>query len=79
MSSADTPTPTPSAPRKILLTLDDALKRRMQATLAWTAGRTGISTQQEFIRAAIATACQHLEDAHNDGKPFKAGGDDTNE
>ena len=78
MALAENPPP-PPAPRKILLTVDDDLKRRMVATLAWTAGRTGISTQQEFIRAAIAAACQRLEDAHNNGKPFQARGDAAHE
>jgi hypothetical protein len=76
MALAENPSP---APRKILLTVDDELKRRMVATLAWTAGRTGISTQQEFIRAAIAAACQRLEDAHNNGQPFPTGGDAAHE
>lgn len=76
MALAENP---PPPPRKILLTVDDELKKRMVATLAWTAGRTGISTQQEFIRAAIAAACQRLEDAHNNGKPFQTRGDTVHE
>lgn len=55
---------------KILLTLGEDLKERMSNTLAWTMPHTGITSQQAFVRKAIADLCKQLEDQHNGGAPF---------
>ena len=55
---------------KILLTLGEDLKERMSTTIAWTMPHTGVTSQQAFVRKAIAELCKRLEDQHNGGEPF---------
>jgi len=54
----------------ILLKLDEELKDRMVNTVEWTGPRTGLRTQQLFIRRAIADLCDRLEKDLNSGQPF---------
>lgn len=54
----------------ILLSLSEDLKDRMVATLEHTRPRTGITSQQAFIRTAIEQLCKRLEADFNDGQPF---------
>lgn len=54
----------------ILLSLPEELKERMVATLDHTRPRTGIRSQQMFIRLAIEQLCARLEDQHNGGERF---------
>lgn len=56
--------------RKVLLTIEDELKTRMRTTIEHTRGRTGITTQQAFIRVAIEDLCAKLEKEYNRGKRF---------
>lgn len=56
--------------RKVLLSVDDDLKTRMKWTIEHTRARTGITTQQMFIRVAIEDLCLKLEKQYNGGKPF---------
>ena len=42
----------------------------MLNTLAWTAPRTGMSKQQQFIRQAIGELCARLESEYNGGHKF---------
>lgn len=55
----------------ILLSVPEELKERMVNTIAWTQPHTGISTQQKFIRRAIADLCQQLEHDLNGGRAFE--------
>ncbi|BCN46606.1 hypothetical protein [Prescottella equi] len=54
----------------ILLSLDVDLKERMVATLEHTRPRTGITSQQMFIRVAIEQLCARLEADYNRGEAF---------
>ncbi|QSE88094.1 hypothetical protein JWS13_05230 (plasmid) [Rhodococcus pseudokoreensis] len=56
----------------ILLSLDEELKDRMVAALEHTRPRTGIKSQQMFIRTAIDQLCTKLETQYNNGEPFPA-------
>ncbi|MFZ2175216.1 MAG: hypothetical protein WAW17_14540 [Rhodococcus sp. (in: high G+C Gram-positive bacteria)] len=56
--------------RKVLLTIDADLKARMVAAIEHTRARTGITSQQVFIRTAIAELCTKLEEQYNDGNRF---------
>ncbi|TCN53473.1 hypothetical protein EV641_106117 [Rhodococcus sp. SMB37] len=79
--SAATPTPvaqqTSPTPKKrkvattdILLSVSEDLKERMVATLEYTRPRTGITSQQQFIRIAIDQLCKRLEAEYNNGEAF---------
>lgn len=66
---------TPQRKRKaattdILLSLSEDLKDRMVATLEHTRPRTGITSQQQFIRTAIDQLCARLEADFNNGEAF---------
>lgn len=60
----------PSFSRDILLSVSDEQKARLENTVAWTAPRTGVKSQQAFIRWGIEELCSRLEQEYNDGKPF---------
>lgn len=60
----------PAFSRDILLSVSDEQKARLENTQAWTAPRTGVKSQQAFIRWAIDELCSRLEQEYNDGKPF---------
>lgn len=61
----------PATVRKpLLLNLDDDLKQRMINTVGWTGPRTGLRSQQAFVRRAIAELCERFEREHNQGNPF---------
>ncbi|MFD6677293.1 hypothetical protein ACFWDA_23390 [Rhodococcus zopfii] len=67
--------PEPQKKRKaattdILLSLSEDLKKRMVATLEHTRPRTGITSQQQFIRTAIDQLCKRLESEFNNGEAF---------
>lgn len=55
----------------ILLSVPEELKERMVNVITWTQPYTGISTQQAFIRRAIAMLCDQLERELNAGEPFE--------
>lgn len=55
----------------ILLSVPEELKERMVNTIAWTRPRTGISTQQQFIRKAMADLCDQLERDYNGSRTFE--------
>lgn len=59
-----------AATTDILLSLTEDLKDRMVATLEYTRPRTGITSQQQFIRTAIDQLCTRLETEFNDGQAF---------
>jgi len=68
---------TESGPKKrkaattdILLSISEDLKERMVATLEHTRPRTGITSQQQFIRTAIDQLCKRLETEYNNGEAF---------
>lgn len=79
-ATADTnPTPRPAATaakrgaafsRDILLSVSEEQKARLENTVAWTAPRTGVKSQQAFIRWGIDELCSRLEREYNAGKPF---------
>lgn len=54
----------------ILLSVSEELKERMVATLEHTRPRTGITSQQQFIRIAIEQLCRRLESDFNNGEAF---------
>lgn len=54
----------------ILLSVSEELKERMVATLEHTRPRTGITSQQQFIRIAIEQLCKRLESDFNNGEAF---------
>lgn len=54
----------------VLLTLPEELKERMVNVQAHTQARTGITSQQAFIRYAISQLCARLEEQHNGGALF---------
>ena len=54
----------------ILLSVSEELKERMVATLEHTRPRTGITSQQQFIRTAIDQLCKRLEAEFNNGEAF---------
>lgn len=56
----------------ILLSVPEDLKQRMVATLEHTRPRTGITSQQQFIRTAIEQLCKRLEHELNNGDQFPA-------
>ncbi len=58
------------ATTSILLQLPEDAKQRMVAALAWTSPRTGIKSQQSFMRTAISELCDRLEAEYNNGEPF---------
>ncbi|MFD7011404.1 hypothetical protein [Rhodococcus jostii] len=60
----------------ILLSLEEELKDRMVAALEHTRPRTGIKSQQVFIRTAIDQLCTKLETQYNNGEPFPAPADE---
>ena len=60
----------PAFSRDILLSVSDEQKARLENTQAWTAPRTGVKSQQAFIRWGIDELCSRLEQEYNDGKPF---------
>ncbi|QTJ71365.1 hypothetical protein HYG77_38645 (plasmid) [Rhodococcus sp. ZPP] len=60
----------------ILLSLEEELKDRMVAALEHTRPRTGIKSQQVFIRTAIDQLCARLENQYNNGEPFPAPADE---
>lgn len=60
----------PAFSRDILLSVADEQKARLENTVAWTAPRTGVKSQQAFIRWGIDELCSRLEQEYNDGKPF---------
>ncbi|WP_249354706.1 hypothetical protein [Rhodococcus sp. USK13] len=60
----------------ILLSLEEELKDRMVAALDHTRPRTGIKSQQQFIRTAIDQLCTKLETQYNNGEPFPAPADE---
>ncbi|MEV8195098.1 MULTISPECIES: hypothetical protein [Rhodococcus] len=69
--------PAAPAPKKrkvattdILLSVSEELKERMVATLEHTRPRTGITSQQQFIRIAIEQLCKRLESDFNNGEAF---------
>ncbi|WP_226862614.1 hypothetical protein [Mycolicibacterium baixiangningiae] len=55
----------------ILLSVPEELKERMVNTIAWTRPHTGISTQQQFIRKAMADLCDQLERDYNGSRTFE--------
>lgn len=59
-----------AATTDILLSLEVDLKERMVATLEHTRPRTGITSQQMFIRVAIEQLCARLEADYNNGELF---------
>lgn len=59
-----------AATTDILLSLEIDLKERMVATLEHTRPRTGITSQQKFIRIAVEQLCARLEADYNNGEPF---------
>ncbi|WP_404316393.1 hypothetical protein [Prescottella equi] len=59
-----------AATTDILLSLEVDLKERMVATLEHTRPRTGITSQQKFIRIAVEQLCARLEADYNNGEPF---------
>ncbi|WP_235868003.1 hypothetical protein [Rhodococcus qingshengii] len=59
-----------AATTDILLSLTEDLKDRMVATLEHTRPRTGITSQQQFIRSAIDQLCTRLETEFNNGETF---------
>ncbi|MEE2061578.1 hypothetical protein [Rhodococcus artemisiae] len=71
---AQQPAPAPKkrkvATTDILLSVSEELKERMVATLEHTRPRTGITSQQQFIRIAIDQLCKRLEADFNDGEAF---------
>lgn len=76
-----TPSTQPDPPRRpkrkvattdILLSVDVELKERMVAALLHTQARTGITSQQQFIRVAIEQLCSRIEEHYNAGDPFPA-------
>jgi len=56
--------------RDILLSLPTELADRMESVIAYTIPHTGVRTQQDFIRRAIAQACAELEDRYNHGESW---------
>lgn len=56
--------------RDILLSVSEEQKARLENTVAWTAPRTGVKSQQAFIRWGIDELCSRLEREYNAGKPF---------
>lgn len=50
--------------RKVLLSVDDDLKTRMKWTIEHTRARTGITTQQMFIRVAILNPHEIQRETH---------------
>lgn len=76
-TSAPVAQPVAPAPKKrkvattdILLSVSEELKERMVATLEHTRPRTGITSQQQFIRIAIEQLCKRLESDFNNGETF---------
>lgn len=67
--AADSRKPT-TVRKPILVNLDDELKQRMINTVGWTGPRTGLRSQQAFVRRAIAELCERFEREHNQGNPF---------
>lgn len=61
-----------AATTDILLSLPVEMKDRMVATLEHTRPRTGITSQQQFIRTAIEQLCGRLEAEFNEAQPFPA-------
>lgn len=59
-----------AATTDILLSLPVEMKDRMVATLEHTRPRTGITSQQQFIRTAIEQLCGRLEAEFNESQPF---------
>lgn len=59
----------------ILLSVPEDLKQRMVATLEHTRPRTGITSQQQFIRTAIEQLCKRLEQELNNGEQYPAPAD----
>lgn len=68
--AAPTPKKRKVATTDILLSISEELKERMVATLEHTRPRTGITSQQQFIRVAIDQLCKRLETEFNDGEEF---------
>ena len=68
--TAPVPKKRKAATTDILLSLTEDLKDRMVATLEYTRPRTGITSQQQFIRTAIDQLCTRLETEFNDGQAF---------
>ncbi|MFD3431294.1 hypothetical protein [Nocardia fluminea] len=62
----------PADTRDILLSLTTELADRMESVIAYALPHTGVRTQQDFIRRAIAQACADLEDRYNDGDSWPA-------
>lgn len=60
----------PAYSRDILLSVSDEQKARLESTVAWTMARTGVKSQQAFIRWGIDELCSRMEQEYNDGKPF---------
>lgn len=73
-----TPKKRKAATTDILLSLTEDLKDRMVATLEYTRPRTGITSQQQFIRTAIDQLCTRLETDFNDGEAFPPPAQGTN-
>ncbi|WP_331765179.1 hypothetical protein [Nocardia sp. NBC_01388] len=56
----------------ILLSLPTDLKDRLESVQVFTRPYTGIDSQQEFIRQAVAKACAEHEAQYNNGARFPA-------
>ncbi|AYF78137.1 hypothetical protein D7D52_34780 [Nocardia yunnanensis] len=56
----------------ILLSLPTDLKDRMERVIAYTRPYTGVDSQQEFIRRAVAKACAEHEGQYHNGERFPA-------
>ncbi len=69
-AAATTSKRSPAFSRDILLSVADEQKARLENTVAWTAPRTGVKSQQAFIRWGIDELCSRLEREYNGGKPF---------
>lgn len=67
-----------AATTDILLSLSVETKDRMVATLEHTRPRTGITSQQQFIRTAIEQLCSRLEAEYNESQPFAQPARDIN-
>ncbi|WP_180819519.1 hypothetical protein [Gordonia terrae] len=68
--AATTAKRSPAFSRDILLSVSDEQKSRLENTVAWTAPRTGVKSQQAFIRWGIEELCSRLEQEYNSGEPF---------
>jgi hypothetical protein len=54
----------------VLVSMPDALKKRMESVIAYTYPHTGVNQQSAFIRAAIAKYCTEHEARYNGGDPW---------